>query len=302
MDQEGKVIHRLFGKWHEGVYCGVPPSAKCIWRPGKNQFSLTLTAGLHSGLAVQSFKAKRGLCWLSSPRLHAHRLWALLRLHQVCHWTKWALSWVKRCLAADGCQIQTWSKVQHHICTWHYELLTLHIFAATEEKKCDWFLPVWLQFHWSQSAGSSFSHHVYKFSSFHLGIWKKVTWKWRHQRSSVLRTCRGSGGSGTRRTTSNTSHASLSKNAQSSSQMCIIHLVECITLFFYFVSCSVLSFIGFDWLHSEMRKISGLIKYIRMKKISYFGRIRVKREEAAMRLIWLGSSCSLARPCLILLR
>uniref|UniRef100_A0A3Q3JCQ6 PH domain-containing protein n=1 Tax=Monopterus albus TaxID=43700 RepID=A0A3Q3JCQ6_MONAL len=34
MDQEGKVIHRLFGKWHEGLYCGVPPSAKCIWRPG----------------------------------------------------------------------------------------------------------------------------------------------------------------------------------------------------------------------------------------------------------------------------
>lgn len=34
MDQEGKAIHRLFGKWHEGVYCGVPPSAKCVWRPG----------------------------------------------------------------------------------------------------------------------------------------------------------------------------------------------------------------------------------------------------------------------------
>ncbi|TRY88837.1 hypothetical protein DNTS_016927 [Danionella cerebrum] len=34
MDQEGKIIHRLFGKWHEGIYCGVPPSAKCIWRPG----------------------------------------------------------------------------------------------------------------------------------------------------------------------------------------------------------------------------------------------------------------------------
>ncbi|XP_034042047.1 oxysterol-binding protein-related protein 6 isoform X2 [Thalassophryne amazonica] len=34
MDQEGKVIHRLFGKWHEGLYCGVPPSAKCIWRLG----------------------------------------------------------------------------------------------------------------------------------------------------------------------------------------------------------------------------------------------------------------------------
>ncbi|XP_051566448.1 oxysterol-binding protein-related protein 6 isoform X2 [Myxocyprinus asiaticus] len=34
LDQEGKVIHRLFGKWHEGLYCGVPPSAKCMWRPG----------------------------------------------------------------------------------------------------------------------------------------------------------------------------------------------------------------------------------------------------------------------------
>ena len=35
MDQEGKVVHRLFGKWHEGLYCGVPPSAKCVWRPGE---------------------------------------------------------------------------------------------------------------------------------------------------------------------------------------------------------------------------------------------------------------------------
>nr|KAF6337204.1 oxysterol binding protein like 6 [Myotis myotis] len=34
MDQEGKVVHRLFGKWHEGLYCGVAPSAKCVWRPG----------------------------------------------------------------------------------------------------------------------------------------------------------------------------------------------------------------------------------------------------------------------------
>lgn len=38
MDQEGKVVHRLFGKWHEGLYCGVPPSAKCIWRPGRHWF------------------------------------------------------------------------------------------------------------------------------------------------------------------------------------------------------------------------------------------------------------------------
>ncbi|KAG7469685.1 hypothetical protein MATL_G00131410 [Megalops atlanticus] len=31
-DQKGKVIHTLFGKWHEGMYCGDPPSATCIWR------------------------------------------------------------------------------------------------------------------------------------------------------------------------------------------------------------------------------------------------------------------------------
>lgn len=97
------------------------------------------------------------------------------------------------------------------------------------------------------------------------------------------------------RTTSNTSHASLSKDAQSSSQMCIIHLVECVALYF-FISfhvrfCLSLALIGsiqtayYTHLSVEMRKISGLIKYIRMKKISYFGRIRVKREEAAMKLI-----------------
>ncbi|XP_054976256.1 oxysterol-binding protein-related protein 6 isoform X12 [Sorex araneus] len=34
IDQEGKAVHRLFGKWHEGLYCGVAPSAKCVWRPG----------------------------------------------------------------------------------------------------------------------------------------------------------------------------------------------------------------------------------------------------------------------------
>ncbi|XP_015742736.1 oxysterol-binding protein-related protein 7 isoform X5 [Python bivittatus] len=29
----GKVIHRLFGKWHEGLYCGVAPVGKCLWKP-----------------------------------------------------------------------------------------------------------------------------------------------------------------------------------------------------------------------------------------------------------------------------
>ncbi|KAM9724506.1 oxysterol-binding protein-related protein 3 isoform 3-T3 [Menidia menidia] len=31
-DNKGKVIHKLFGKWHESVFCGDPPSATCIWR------------------------------------------------------------------------------------------------------------------------------------------------------------------------------------------------------------------------------------------------------------------------------
>uniref|UniRef100_A0AAV2MD89 Oxysterol-binding protein n=1 Tax=Knipowitschia caucasica TaxID=637954 RepID=A0AAV2MD89_KNICA len=31
-DQKGKVVHSLFGKWHEAVYCGDPPSATCVWR------------------------------------------------------------------------------------------------------------------------------------------------------------------------------------------------------------------------------------------------------------------------------
>nr|XP_034991330.1 oxysterol-binding protein-related protein 7 isoform X2 [Zootoca vivipara] len=29
----GKVIHRLFGKWHDGLFRGVAPVGKCIWRP-----------------------------------------------------------------------------------------------------------------------------------------------------------------------------------------------------------------------------------------------------------------------------
>ncbi|XP_010891310.2 oxysterol-binding protein-related protein 3a [Esox lucius] len=31
-DTRGRVIHTFFGKWHEGIYQGDPPSAICIWR------------------------------------------------------------------------------------------------------------------------------------------------------------------------------------------------------------------------------------------------------------------------------
>uniref|UniRef100_A0A8B9J0F7 Oxysterol-binding protein n=1 Tax=Amazona collaria TaxID=241587 RepID=A0A8B9J0F7_9PSIT len=32
MDKAGKVVHRLFGKWHESIYCGTTSSSNCIWR------------------------------------------------------------------------------------------------------------------------------------------------------------------------------------------------------------------------------------------------------------------------------
>ncbi|XP_067397261.1 oxysterol-binding protein-related protein 7 isoform X2 [Emydura macquarii macquarii] len=33
VSHSGQVIHRLFGKWHEGLYRGVPPAGQCLWKP-----------------------------------------------------------------------------------------------------------------------------------------------------------------------------------------------------------------------------------------------------------------------------
>ncbi|CAH1139253.1 unnamed protein product [Phyllotreta striolata] len=33
-DEAGQPVHKLFGKWSESLYCGVAPSARCIWRAG----------------------------------------------------------------------------------------------------------------------------------------------------------------------------------------------------------------------------------------------------------------------------
>uniref|UniRef100_A0A8D0HJT8 Oxysterol-binding protein n=1 Tax=Sphenodon punctatus TaxID=8508 RepID=A0A8D0HJT8_SPHPU len=33
LSHSGKVLHRFFGKWHEGLFRGVAPSGKCIWKP-----------------------------------------------------------------------------------------------------------------------------------------------------------------------------------------------------------------------------------------------------------------------------
>lgn len=31
-DKSGKAVHRLFGKWHESIYCGGSSSSSCVWR------------------------------------------------------------------------------------------------------------------------------------------------------------------------------------------------------------------------------------------------------------------------------
>ncbi|XP_075767305.1 oxysterol-binding protein-related protein 7 isoform X2 [Pelodiscus sinensis] len=31
--RSGRVIHQLFGKWHEGLYRGQPPAGQCLWKP-----------------------------------------------------------------------------------------------------------------------------------------------------------------------------------------------------------------------------------------------------------------------------
>ncbi|XP_016812683.2 oxysterol-binding protein-related protein 3 isoform X5 [Pan troglodytes] len=31
-DRSGKAVHRLFGKWHESIYCGGGSSSACVWR------------------------------------------------------------------------------------------------------------------------------------------------------------------------------------------------------------------------------------------------------------------------------
>lgn len=45
-DSKGKVIHKLFGKWNEAVFCGDPPSATCIWRARMFVYKNALRASL----------------------------------------------------------------------------------------------------------------------------------------------------------------------------------------------------------------------------------------------------------------
>lgn len=41
-DNKGNVIHKLFGKWHEAVYYGEPPSATCVWRASRISFFINV--------------------------------------------------------------------------------------------------------------------------------------------------------------------------------------------------------------------------------------------------------------------
>lgn len=57
-DNKGNVIHKLFGKWHEAVYCGEPPSATCVWRASTTSFfmnaSITSLNGVLRGFSFLS--------------------------------------------------------------------------------------------------------------------------------------------------------------------------------------------------------------------------------------------------------
>lgn len=153
MDQEGKVIHRLFGKWHEGLYCGVPPSAKCVWRPGTHLWTLIFT--MH--MVVVGIWSSGYDFYSSLLRLHAHWLWALLRLHQVCYRTQRVMPWTKRRPTKNWCSIQTRPEV----------MCSLPVFQQWKHYTCRQFL--------------HFMNTVYLGD---VGTWRRATLKWQLQKNS----------------------------------------------------------------------------------------------------------------------
>lgn len=66
--RSGRVLHRLFGKWHEGLYRGPPPGGQCIWKPSK--------WGGQEGLGRVRAAAAQSTCPSPClpPRLNAPRL------------------------------------------------------------------------------------------------------------------------------------------------------------------------------------------------------------------------------------
>lgn len=172
MDQEGKVIHRLFGKWHEGLYCGVPPSAKCIWRPGRHWFFIHTHSWTSHKTYYREFPKIDNIymnevdrkvrnvdtlifqfVFVLFPflvRLHAHRLWAVLWLHKVRHWTERTLPRVERCSDPYRCPIQARSKVWDWILNCLYAAATIckRVLLPTNEIAASVILLVILCFVW----------------------------------------------------------------------------------------------------------------------------------------------------------
>lgn len=89
-DSKGKVIHKLFGKWHESVFCGDPPSATCIWRASMSSF---FCENVYIFLCIAVSDAV-DVCVLLC-RCNASRPWAVLWFHQVCDRTERAATVVQ---------------------------------------------------------------------------------------------------------------------------------------------------------------------------------------------------------------
>lgn len=80
-DSKGMVVHSIFGKWHESVFQGDPPTAMCIWRASKWFFHADFT---HPEMIFIT----KCVCVCFRPYATGPR--AVLWLHPVCNGVKWA--------------------------------------------------------------------------------------------------------------------------------------------------------------------------------------------------------------------
>lgn len=80
-DSEGKVVHSIFGKWHESIFQGDPPTAMCVWRASKWFFHALFAHSEVNFITV---------CVCVCFRHHATGPRAVLWLHPVCNGVKWA--------------------------------------------------------------------------------------------------------------------------------------------------------------------------------------------------------------------
>ena len=51
LNPEGKIVHNIFGLWNEALYCGQSATARCIWRPGEWNLTLSCWTWICSALA-----------------------------------------------------------------------------------------------------------------------------------------------------------------------------------------------------------------------------------------------------------